>query len=340
MYLREEPKQTLKDVRSECEETGVVATLAPLNEVRVDLETDNLIHIKTVGDINFEVPANEVNLHTVGSYLGIPDSFLDRLDADLKGTLMNGMLDKVRDGEVVFRHNDDFIKSIRTPGQQGIEPFHILDVAMGALTEDAPVVHWDLTPASFRLDTIVTDASRHIGGDRHVGDITKGGLRFEQNRKQNLAPAVSRYIYRLICTNGMEQQDASLKVDARGSSFEEVMADFAVKVNDAMSGLDNMISAHYDLRNNPVENPERVINRLAREHKLSDRFRTRLIDAAASDMLPDDPSEFDVVNLITNFGNEPSVASRDGARRILEQMGGTIVTEHVARCGHCQARLS
>jgi hypothetical protein len=47
---------------------------------------------------------------------------------------------------------------------------------------------------------------------------------------------------------------------------------------------------------------------------------------------------FDLVNLVTNAANEPGVSPR--LRSQLQRVGGTVVTQHHARCGHCQSRLN
>ncbi len=54
--------------------------------------------------------------------------------------------------------------------------------------------------------------------------------------------------------------------------------------------------------------------------------------------MPDDPSMFDVVNLVTNFANSPAVRN-DGGRLLLERAGGSVVTDHATRCGHCQQKV-
>jgi hypothetical protein len=48
---------------------------------------------------------------------------------------------------------------------------------------------------------------------------------------------------------------------------------------------------------------------------------------------------FDVVNLMTNQANNPSIDVRSSTRRNLQRAGGNIVTDHAERCGTCHSRL-
>jgi hypothetical protein len=55
---------------------------------------------------------------------------------------------------------------------------------------------------------------------------------------------------------------------------------------------------------------------------------------------PRNVSMFELVNLITNTANDPSIRNRIAVRRMLEQAGGQQVTSHIARCNHFQSRLN
>jgi hypothetical protein len=204
-------------------------------------------------------------------------------------------------------------------------------------TKDAEVTRLVDEPAAFSMDVRVPEGSRHVGGAPEVGDITAGGLRLDYNRKRNLSPGVQPYLYRLVCTNGYVCFDPGLKLDARGDSVDEVLAELEAMAELAFSQVEEQIKHFYDLREVPVENPERAIRVLATEQNIPERSTSVLMDAARSGLLPDQPSQFDVVNLVTNFANSPRIRN-DGGRLILERAGGAVVAERVARCGHCQQR--
>jgi hypothetical protein len=151
---------------------------------------------------------------------------------------------------------------------------------------------------------------------------------------------VEKYTYRLFCTNGMSMPDATLKIDARGETVEDVINQLEEMAQRAFGEVEGDIAAFYDLRNVAVDNPEREIRRIVREAKLPDRTLREMIDRVESDDLPDDPSMFDIINVVTNMANNPLIRNKTGARRALETVGGNIVVDHAARCGHCRSRLN
>ena len=166
------------------------------------------------------------------------------------------------------------------------------------------------------------------------------GVRIGMDMKHSLTPWTSTLLYRLACTNGYERLDIVSKIDGRGASSQEVLNQLEEAVEEAFSNAQREVKAFYDLRNTPVDNPERMLARIAREHELPDRTLAALVERAASDAIPDNANLFDVVNLITNTANDPSIRHKSGPRRRLEQVGGAIISEHADRCSHCKARLN
>ncbi len=194
----------------------------------------------------------------------------------------------------------------------------------------------------FSFDVRVPEThDRGLGGDApsgpgQVGDITAGGVTVKIDRKRSLSPAVQPYLYRLVCTNGMVAVDPGLKMDARGQSVDEVLAEFEALAEQAFSRVEDQISAFYDLRNTRVDNPERTLIAIAREQNIPDRSLAGMMRLAASEEMGDNPSMFDLLNLVTNFANS---AQNPGGRFRLEAAAGAVIDDHAARCGHCQSRL-
>lgn len=336
MFLREEPAHTLTTVMDALDRPveGIGLNAA---DIRVDRERQEI----RLGDKR-TVAWTEGSLSALGDFLQVPSAYLSRIDSTLKEVTLNHLCGRLPE-EVVVRVSNatDLIENVRPTTQKWIDPRRIVEVASHVLTSDAPVVDWG-NEGTFFLDTIVPAGfDRGIHGDRKVGDLTRGGLRFWMPLgKQVLAPQVQPYTYRLACTNGMETMVPGLKVDARGETVEEVLAELERQAEIAFSSVEHSISAFYELRSQQVENPERTLTRMAQEQRLSDRQRLHLVDAAPSILDEDgNASMFDLVNLITNQANDPTI-TQWGARRALQQFGGTIVTEHAARCGHCQAKLN
>lgn len=335
MFLREAPTSTLTDVRETLEDNTEHVQVAT-SEVSLDLVEERAI---TVGNIT--VPADTEGITALGNWLEVPSKFLQRLDADMQQHILRGLLQR-HPATANFVLNTEGIKQVRDPGTKFIDPRRMVDAAIRVIDPSAPVVeHWRTTD-EFRLDVIAPENfDRGIGGDPQVGDITRGGIRIGVDLKHNLAPWVQPYMYRLWCTNGMETADQGLKVDARGASVDEVLAEFEAQADRAFRRVEQDIASFYELREQRVDNPERTLIRMAEERGLPARTILTLAERVPAHIEEDGSATmFDLVNLITNQANDPRIRNRTGARRTLEATGGHVVTDHQERCGHCQSSLN
>lgn len=347
MFLRELSGTTLTDLRDALD-TKTETVRVPTSNIVVDVISDEpkiAFPIKgRSGDTTYEVPADKHSVSVLAGYLQIPDAFQKRLPSELRQLLLAGLISRAS-GEALIVYSEHGIEEMRDPGQQVYDHRRIVDVAMRVIDPTAEVVEWWRDANEFRFDTIVPegfDRGVTIGKRptaRQVGDITRSGLRFGHDVKHNLTPWTQPYHMRLVCTNGMETFDNGLKVDARGLSVDEVMEELEEAAQRAFSRVEAEAKAFYDLREEAVKNAERLLRTLAREQELPDRTLIKLLDRAQTDALPDEPTRFDVVNLITNQANDPTIRNKTGARRSLEQVGGVVVVEHAERCGHCQSRI-
>lgn len=343
-YLRPPPDKTLTDVMNILEArpgTSVRAINTNVSVALLDREEDaRTITINNPGGV-IEVPATQTSLEALGGWVGIPKSFLMRQGTELQQYMLNYLLAHQAD-EGIFRVSSDYgLLEVRAPEQKVIEPRSIVEVLMRSIDKEAEVVDFWSTPDDFRLDTIVpADFDRGIGGDPQVGDITRGGVRVMQNRKQNHAPQVSEFMYRLECTNGMEAVHTDLHIDARGETVEDILIAIEAAAQRVMGRIEQRIEHFYALRAEMVPDASQMLDRIAKEEGISDRVLGDLID-----ILPEIKDEdgsvslFALVNLVTNFANEGSIDRRAGARRVLELAGGSVVVDAADRCLYCQSRL-
>lgn len=325
-------------------------------EIRVDAKDihfhldDTDPHI-TLGSI--DVPAGERALLAVGDLTQVPGSFLKRANKQVQGSTLNALMNDLlranldKDARVTLRGSgDDRILDaiVDWNAKKSIDPGQIVDVATKVIDGGAKVTRLIDDPGFFGFDVYAPDGTPKayggegiiLDGENEVNDITAGGLRFGMDIKHGLAPFTQTYLYRLWCTNGMDMEHPGLKVDARGSSVEEVLAELEAVAELAFSYVERDIASFYDLKTQRVENVERAVRAIARERGIPDRSTIALIDLAAGDDMPDDPTLFDVVNLVTNYAN---AQSRDGGRLLLESAGGSVINDHAARCGHCQQKV-
>jgi hypothetical protein len=337
MFLREAPTETLKSLKGALKSPKETITVKH-EDLGFDLTDQGVIKI---GDI--EAPATEMAISAFGNYFDVPSKFLQRVDEDLQEYILAHLaqVDPVSDCAVVLEDEDE-VQMVRDPSLKYIDPRRLVDIASKIISPEALVVDWYRTDSEFRFDTIVPeDFKKGVGGDRRTGDITRGGVRIGHDIKHNLAPWVQPYTYRLICTNGMETCDPGLKVDARGSSVEDVLEEFERKADEAFRRVEGDIKSLYGLRKEKVDNPERVLLRVAEEAGLPDRTIVTLTERMPAYLDEEgDASMFTIANLITNTANDPTIRNKAGVRRRLEQIGGAIVTEHAERCRLCSSKLT
>lgn len=342
MYLRDAPTLTLADVHEQVESDPTVVVQALASEVQVDLDANE---IRLSADI--VLPANADGKKALGAFVDVPHQFLLRQDADVQQFILSTLLGRKGAAGAFVYNPDGGLREVRDPATRVIPVQRLIEVAERVITPEAPVIDFWSTADEFRLDVSVPAGfDRGWGGDRQVNDLAGAGVRLFQDRKHNLAPQVSPFSYRLICTNGMVTSDEGLKVDARGQSVEEVLAELELAADRAFRRAESDLAAFYSLRSERVANPERTLLRLGTEAGLPVRTITRLQERVPI-MIQDNVanggdetvSMFDLVNLITNQANDESIRGRSGARATLEAVGGNIVTEHADRCNACQSRL-
>jgi hypothetical protein len=337
MYIRSEPTTTLADLAQRFDVPLQTVHASAGSYMQVHGDGSTLDVRPTEGDPR-EIRLNDEGWATLGALLHIPDSFANRLPGTTRVNLTNDLLAR-HVKPVAVRFADDGIKSMLDPGQIPFEPRYLVEVAQRVVGEKGPVIGTVHNLTAFGFDTVTETGVRELG-DPQVGDITRAGLRFNQNLRQNLAPSVSKYTYRLVCTNGMEVVDDGLKLDARGTqSVEEVMAELEALAQRAFSEVESDIEHFYAMREEPVANPERTLNRMARDFGISDRLRNELRDGVPAIVEEGGGTNmFDLVNYVTNFANRENVPH--GQRVALERFGGHAVHEHVERCRTCAARVN
>lgn len=339
MYLRDAPTQTLKDLAEE-----VHVDVKDFGGVSTELDVIDRSGALSIRIGEDEVPATQDGIEQLATFTGIPRSYLLDIDPDLQAINLHAGLHR-NPADVRVRYNDDGISEVLKPERLWFEPRALVDVAIAVLGPDADVVDWHCDPDEFLLDVSVPQGfDRGIGGDPEVGDLTRGGVRIGQNRKAYHAPWASSFLYRLICTNGMEIPQVGHKIDARKNDIDGVLAELELAAQHAFGMVESQIQHFYDLRNQRIEGDvTQAVLRISREQGLPDRTALAMADRVPDQLDPEvlghEPSIFDVTNLITNQANNPELRARRGSRRTLERAGGAIVQQEHDRCRHCQQVL-
>lgn len=338
MYLRDLPTMTLEDLASEVHISdrrwGGVS-----HELRVAYQESDQSLFFQFG--NEQIPATKDGMEQVGSFLNIPRKFLLELPPDMQAYNIGTLLHRSHE-DVSLRFTDSGITQMYRPTGVRLEPEAIVEAAMKVLGPEHQIVQWECDSDIFTFDAIVpSDYDQAIGGDRAVGDLTHGGLRFTHDRKHNRSPSVSTFLYRLACTNGMIIPETGLKVDSRGSTVEQVLAELELAAQHAFAQVEASIDHFYQMRDTPIEGDvTQAVIALARERNLPERTQMTLARSVPAELHPDVlghdiPTMFDVVNLFTNQANDPRLRERFSTRSALETAGGHMVSVALNRCGNC-----
>ena len=351
MFYRQEIVETLPELRERVAETSTVGERTRVSPDEIKFHTSAADPAIQFG--NVEVPASPESMKIIGDYLKVPTAFMGRLidnvSAPVVDALFNDMVTNSirKDLGIGLNGTGTAVTEITEWDRRArIQAHQVMDAVISAYAPTAPKVarfiHEPGThlafDAYFPFEDSETARARGIGGDFGENDLTASGVRIDINLKQGLTPSVQPFTYRRICTNGMETPMAGLKIEGRGQTVEEVLAELESMARLAFAQAEKSIEHFYDLREQKVDNPERAITALGRERGIPDRSLVQLVELAAGEDMPDNPSMFDVVNLVTNFANAPQVRN-DGGRLLLERAGGAVVNDHSARCGHCQQKV-
>lgn len=341
-FLSTHPEMSLGQFRDALDVQRESVSVLPVDWNFDEIGTQRAIGFVTAEGASMQVPLTGQTWQSLADYLDVPVQFIDRQPSEVKTVILDVLMGQ-QNGVRIVRFNDtDGLLGIGGLDDKRIEPKAVVDVALGVLGEAAAVTYGYSNPKNYSFDVVVGGTDGYgVGGDRRVGDLTKGGLTFGQDTQHNLVPWVQPYLYRLICTNGMVLPDSTLKIEGRGQSVEEVLADLEAQAERAFSLVEHEIEEFYALRNQPVIDPTQTVLRVAREHGISDRVAVAIAERLPS-VVPDmaNATMFDVVNAVTNQANQPGIIRRPRSRRLLEIAGGSAVVAHASRCPQCATALS
>lgn len=339
LYLREVPDLNLRGLADALHDDsrtwGGVTT-----EMNVRLE-DNVL---SFGFGNHHVPATADGLDQLATFLGIPRAYLLRIDSDMRHYLLSEELRR-NHGNLSIRFTDGGISEVYSPTSFRVEPRALVQSAINAFEEDFRVTDWAVNSDEVFFDIVAPENyDRGIGGDLQVGDITHGGVRILQDRKNSLAPTVTSFMFRLLCTNGMITPDRGSSIDLRGNTVEGVLAELELAAQRVFGQVEEQIGHFYELRGQVLEGDiTGEVMRVAAEMGLPDRMASTLARRVPSELSADSlghpPTRFDLANMFTNQANEPGVRGRASSRRALERAGGTLVMQHADRCGTCHQTI-
>ena len=145
---------------------------------------------------------------------------------------------------------------------------------------------------------------------------------------------------RLVCTNGMTRRIPGSQIKLRGHTVPEILNEMENVARAVFEGLDASALAIQHSAETPVPGAVSDFLRVVgREHGINAATILRLQEQAAS--LPENPSVYDVTQIVTALANEDGLPVL--TRRSLQAIGGdlTVDTERmVHRCHACERPIA
>ncbi|MEU6362230.1 hypothetical protein [Streptomyces albidoflavus] len=326
MHLREPATRTLADLDQEWkfrDRTWTSDACVPEADFN---KLPNVAPTLSLGD--HAISLDDDAVAQLCAFYGIPTAYFGRITPAERHYAMNARIDHA-DGEVTITYNSTGITDVRKPSKPRLDPEEFIRIAHRLFTARSTVLDAWVSPDELRLD--ILDNTLALEGDLH------GGLRFTQNRKNNLAPTVNPILFHEPTTTVIHIPDPSLRIDARGVTPEKIAERLAAEALRAEARIPSDADHLTRLANTPISGDRTTrLHRLAAEHNLPVR---PLADITIALSRQEAPTLLDLVLAIANAANAPKL--RDPGKRTvrtrLQEIAGAIVVDEAERCDRCYA---
>jgi hypothetical protein len=328
MHLREPSTTTLADLdfawKNRDREWTSDASVPAVNFAKEAQYEPTLL----LGD--HEISLDDKAIELLCAFYQVPTAYFRRITPEERHFAMNARMDHAL-GEVTITYNDLGVTDVRKPTKPRLEAEEFVRIAHRLYPASSTVLDAWVTADELRLDVI----------SRHVEDGIWGGLRFGQNRKQNLAPTVTPLLFHEDTTTVIEIPDPSLKIDARGVSVDKIGERLAAEALRADARLYKDAEHLLSLANSSIVG-DRIIrlHRIAAEHKMPVR---PLADITVALSRNDQPTLLDMVLAIANTANAPKLLQDPDKRKLrttLQAIAGAVVVDEAERCQSCHALVA
>ncbi|MFE0490153.1 hypothetical protein [Streptomyces griseoaurantiacus] len=328
MHQRELPTTTLADLDTtwrnrdrEWTSDACVPTVDFPHDARVEPKI-------LLGD--HEITLDDQAIDLLCAFYQIPTAYFRRITPEERHYVMNMRMNHAL-GEVTITYNDRGLTDVRKPTKPRLEPEEFVRIAHRLYPASSTVLDAYVTVDELRLDVL----------GHYIEDGIRGGLRFGQNRKQNLAPTVAPILFHEDTTTVIEIPDPSLKIDARGISLDKIAERLAAEALRADARL-HMDAQHLLKLQRTSIGGDRImrLHRIAAEHNLPVR---PLGDITVALSRTAEPTLLDLALAIANTANAPKIADDPSKRVIrtkLQATAGAIVTDEAERCSSCHALVA
>lgn len=297
-----------------------------IDNVTVDLDTEpedgaereQFIHL---GD--HQVPATDRGLEAVARIVGVPVRYLLAVPPDEQQFILTRRLERSGELFVSAEFTSEGVQTVRKSGKTILEVGAILEKAIETVGEDAWVRDAWFDHRSLRIDALKPEAK----------DGVLVGVRYSQDRKQNLAPKVQPYLYVVEGALGIEVAADGIRVDARGKDEMEVLDEMRFQADRALEHATHNRKAYLGLASKKADKDRTAhLRRIALDAGLSNRAVDKISDRIAAVVGERDANMQDFVHLIAGQAN---YAPESAMARTVQQAAGSLVDDHSERCPTC-----
>lgn len=277
-----------------------------------------------------EITLDDKAIELLCAFYQVPTAYFRRITPEERHFVMNRRMDHAL-GEVTITYNSQGLTDVRKPTKPRVEAEEFVRIAHRLYPASSTVLDAWVTADELRLDVI----------SRHVEDGIWGGLRFTQNRKQNLAPTVAPILFHEDSTSVIEIPDPSLKLDARGVSVDKIAERLAAEALRADARLYKDAEHLLSLQRTSIAGDRIMrLHRVAAEHKLPVR---PLADITVALSRNEEPTLLDLALAIANTANVPKILQDPDKRKLratLQAIAGAVVVDEAERCTSCHALVA
>jgi len=252
----------------------------PRDSLRMDNEGNFILSAE-----NFEgkYTATDWGQNQILEKLGIPIKYAKRLPKDLLAENVNYWLEQ---------QERNWLLRTRTQGQEGtirgvlsdrytkFDNTQILEIIAELMQQqgvNAQINMWELNDGGFHLRVTFPQLERDAGNN----DILRVGCHFENSEVGQKSVRITPMVYRLICTNGLMGWTEENTFQQRHIHLteQEMFNRVSQAIGKAMRASDEMLEQFIQAKQQPIDNPAKVIEELGKKKhyskKLQDEIKTR-----------------------------------------------------------------
>ena len=288
---------------------------------------------------------DDQTLAVFARYLKVPLAYLKECPPDFRADTLKFWRDQKGQADVMVETVADSITGLYSPGLMMLPVSRIGAMVERVFKPEDEIRHLVREEKKFHLDVTSNDYQvdvpnpNRIPGRPEVGDITCGGVRFLAHPDRVKAPSVSRFLHRLVCTNGMTTSESEGRIVIKGLTVPEVIASMEEAAELLLSDMDVALDRYQKTADIPVPgHPLSFAEQLGHEFSVPQRVLHTVLDRVRQ--LPEEGTTvYDVNQAFTSVANE--VRSYDTRSR-LQTIGGSLAIDAarmIERCTQCERLL-